>query len=269
MHGARKFIRLAPILVAISAITSWLWYERADNDQLAQQSDASDGGLRKEESSPQELASGSRGPHLPIDPKSDSLADQKHPAPATVEHGRVSPDAMAREHRGIVTHDAMVLPLTSATLQRWHDTINADCHGQGIAECKSLMQTFSRTLQADEDIEDGWSEWMETQIINSLREQASANQFTQIGAKCDAAGCVFFVASRSAAEMFGGPKHHDDFNRWLGAQPWNGELEVNTKLNGDNSTLAWEVYGLSTQPYHVWYVVTKKELEPISKSKNG
>lgn len=259
MFGNRKFIRFAIVLLAILAFTSWHWYQRADSNQRPQQSDAFEGDPRKQESWPHQVAPATRGSDGTMDANSDSRADPNHPAPETAERRRGSLDAMATEHRGIVTPDGIVVPLTAATLQRWRDTINADCHGQGIADCKKLMQTFSRTLQADEGLEDGWSKWMETQIINSLREQASANQFEQIGAKCDASGCVFFVESGSVAEMFGGPRHHDDFTRWLRAQPWNGELQVNTKLNGDDSTLAWEIYGLATQPYRVWYVVTKQD----------
>ena len=259
MRDSRKFALLALALLVLLIIASWLLYPRADNDQRAQQADASDGGLSREESSPREVAPAIRDSDPPLDAKDDSLPDQKRPMPATVDRGPESPNAIAPEPRGEVTLDARIFPLNSATLHRWRDTINADCHGQGIAECEKLTQTFSRILLSEEVLGDGWPEWMETQIISSLREQADANQFTHFGAKCDASGCVFFVASRSASEMFGGPKYHDDFTRWLRAQPWNGELQVNTKLNGDNSTLAWEVYGLSTQPYRVWYVVTKRD----------
>jgi hypothetical protein len=151
-----------------------------------------------------------------------------------------------------------IVPLTPATLDRWRSAINVDCHGQGITDCKSLMKIFTRTLQEAEEVEDGWSDWMEDQILDSLHERARVNRFRQIGAKCDSGGCVFFIGSKSAAEMFGGPRNHDDFTKWLGTKPWNEELQHNTKLNGDSSTLAWEVYGLATEPFFVWYIVTKK-----------
>jgi hypothetical protein len=148
--------------------------------------------------------------------------------------------------------------LTAETLKRWEARIYADCHGQEIAHCESLANEFSRILQAQETLDDGWSDWMESQILQSLIDRRQENGLDKTGVKCDARGCVFFVAAKSVADLFGGPSNHDDFNRWLRSRAWNDELQSHNKLNGESSTLAWEVFGLRTEPVYIWYVVTRR-----------
>jgi hypothetical protein len=101
---------------------------------------------------------------------------------------------------------------------------------------------------------------MEAEIADSLKERARELRLTQTGVKCSSEGCVFFIAAKSAGEMFEtGWQYHNEFDKWLRARHWNEWLEIHSRKNGDRSSLAWRVVGLRTKPFVNWYVVTKKQ----------
>jgi hypothetical protein len=151
--------------------------------------------------------------------------------------------------------------LSASAVAKWRQVVWADCHGQGITDCERLINTFTRVLQAPEYVDDGWSDWMETQIRDSLSAKASESQATRVNVKCTAEGCVFVLYANSAKEMFDrGWRHANDFDRWLRQAPWNQWLEVHSRQSSKQSTLAWRVVGSpSAKPFINWYVVTRRQ----------
>jgi hypothetical protein len=151
--------------------------------------------------------------------------------------------------------------LSAATVTQWRETVWRDCHGDIVIGCRKLINTFTKVLEAPDNADDGWSEWMEEQIRASLSAKASEYKFTRTDVKCASEGCVFILYSETSGKMFDtGYRYSNDFDKWLREQPWNEWLEVHEKQNGNRSTLAWRVVGfLKTQPFINWYIVTPRQ----------
>ena len=160
-----------------------------------------------------------------------------------------------------VPQAAADVELSASAVAKWRQTVWADCHGQGITDCERLINIFARVLQAPEYVDDGWSDWMETQIRDSLSAKASEYKATRVNVKCAAEGCVFVLYANSAKEIFDhGWRHANDFDRWLRHEPWNQWLEVHSRQSSKQSTLAWRVVGfLNARPFISWYVVTRRQ----------
>jgi hypothetical protein len=127
--------------------------------------------------------------------------------------------------------------------------------------CKRLIETFTQVLESPEHGEDGWSEWMEQQIRDSLSAKMREYKSTASQVKCSDEGCVFVVYSQSRAEMFDTAwQPWTEFEQWLRKQTWNEWLDVKAASNGDKSTVAWRVVGfLDERPFITWYIVTRRQ----------
>jgi hypothetical protein len=150
--------------------------------------------------------------------------------------------------------------LSASAAVRWRQTVWEDCHGEIVIDCRRLIDTFTRVLEAPDFVDDGWSDWMEGQIRESLSTKAREYKSTRTDVKCAPEGCVFIFYSDTAKKMFHhGWRHANDFDRWLRKQPWNEWLEVHSKQNDNKSTLSWRVVGsLSASPFINWYIVTRQ-----------
>jgi hypothetical protein len=131
------------------------------------------------------------------------------------------------------------------------------CPGQNIPDCSAVISLATR-IASSEGNADGWSGWMEQQIQATLASVAEKNRFTEYGVKCNAEGCVLFVAGRNSMEIFERNwSQSDDFRNWLSKQPWIDQLAKNSGRNDWRSPLAWQVTGIDYSPFVIWYVVTR------------
>lgn len=246
----RDRFTFAALLVVVSTAVGWIWH---GHDKDSYQDDKTIEGVQPRANGSVALPSSAN----PLPEGNSGITRQLEIHSA--EGSEQAAVANTRSFTETVLAAPINVALNSKVQQQWRDRIYEDCHGHEIKNCKRLISEFSRILNVRKPLDDGWSDWMEGQILQSLMSRWRENGITRVGAKCDESGCVFVVAGKSVAELFGGPAEHLGFTQWLAEQPWNDELEKHSKLNGDDSTLAWELYGLRTEPYYVWYVVTRRE----------
>ena len=185
--------------------------------------------------------------------------DTKVPSPDFVR--TISQGGEHKDASSLIVSSPVSVELSAKDAAKWQEVVWADCHGQGIRDCRKLIDTFSRVLNAPGRVDDGWSEWMEEQLRDSLNAKAGDYQSTKTNAKCISDACVFVLYADSAGVIFdSGYQHSNDFHRWLREQPWNEWLEVHERNNGNRSTLEWRVVGsLGAKPFINWYIVTRKE----------
>ena len=132
-----------------------------------------------------------------------------------------------------------------------------DCPRQIKPSCSVILPLVREIEVAPDDLEDGWSEWMEVQIEQALVSAAGTHSFSEIGVKCTAHGCLFSVTARSGGEVFG-IRGRGAFEHWFTKQPWIDEFQPHERPDGSHSVLAWQVSEVDAYR-KAWYVIERRD----------
>jgi hypothetical protein len=136
-----------------------------------------------------------------------------------------------------------------------------DCPGQMVSDCDAMGRLAARISQAPDQASDGWSDWVETEILASLSSIARANHLSEVGVKCSSEGCVILVSAKTSRDAIATPLMHDpyDLDAWLANRAWASEFSEISWKGGSRSIAAWRVIGTDSAPYLVWYVVRRRD----------
>jgi hypothetical protein len=125
--------------------------------------------------------------------------------------------------------------------------------------CHSQAQ-FALKIVESEPQADGWSDWMEDQILHDLLLAASRNHFSEVASRCSTEGCVFYVAASISTALpdRGSDAWRNEFEGWLKQREWAAELAGSRDSEPLRSFSDNRIFGSSTRPYKIWYVVRRR-----------
>ena len=182
--------------------------------------------------------------------------EQTKPLGASAFDPEGRPDRTPHVEDADLLVDKRAAPLSSNSPQ----LIRRDCPGQLGSQCPEVARLAEKIIGSPDFGQDGWSEWMEREILASLLATAEENRLTHVGVKCSLDGCVFKIEAKNGVEVFEhGFDSHDIYDRWLRNRPWVEELASNKTTGGSGSVFAWQIVGRDVSPFVTWYIVRRRQ----------